>query len=173
MSGLRNLIVAVSLVALAGCGGSAPEVNGNQEETGNQAQVNEVIPSNEAAAADGAPKADNAAAAATSDTLDRTFLVGRWSETGDCADATEFRADGSFVFPWGTGGTWQLEGDRLTLSTNTDAMRSPGSARTSWMPPSPAARSITTGAAEFPGSASERRRRQETISSRQSHRARR
>jgi len=123
MTGLRNLIVAASLVALAGCGGSAPEVNGNQEATGNQTQVNEAKPSSETAAVENEAAAENAAAPATSNTLDRTFLVGRWSETGDCADATEFRADGSFVFPWGTGGTWQFEGDRLTLSTNTDSMR--------------------------------------------------
>jgi uncharacterized cupin superfamily protein len=111
MNGLRNLIVAASLFALAGCGGSAPEVNGNQEATGNQTQVNEAKPSSETAAVENEAAAENAAAPATSNTLDRTFLVGRWSETGDCADATEFRADGSFVFPWGTGGTWQFEGD--------------------------------------------------------------
>ena len=86
-------------------------------------QVNEAAPSNEAAAAVNSANADNAAAPATSGTLDRNFVVGRWSETGDCADATEFRADGTFVFPWGDTGTWQLEGDQLTLSTNTDAMR--------------------------------------------------
>ena len=63
------------------------------------------------------------AAPAPSGSLDRNYLVGRWSETGDCADATEFRADGTFVFPWGDTGTWQLDGDRLTLSTNADAMR--------------------------------------------------
>ena len=123
MNGLRNLVVAASLVALAGCGGATADGNGNQEETGNQAQVNEVAPSNETAATANTPAADNAAAPATSGTLDRNYLVGRWSETGDCADATEFRADGSFVFPWGDTGTWQLEGDRLTLSSNTDAMR--------------------------------------------------
>jgi hypothetical protein len=123
MNGFRNLVAAASLVVLAGCGGSTEDANGNQAETGNEAQVNVATPSNETAAAENEATVANAAAPATSDTLDRTFLVGRWSETGDCADATEFRADGSFVFPWGTGGTWQLEGDRLTLSTNTDAMR--------------------------------------------------
>ena len=123
MNGFRNLVVVASLVVLAGCGGSAPDGNGNQEETGNAAQANQAAPSNATAAAESSPTADNAAAAATSDTLDRNYLVGRWSETGDCADATEFRADGTFVFPWGDTGTWQLDGDRLTLSTNTDAMR--------------------------------------------------
>lgn len=122
MNGLRNLVVAASLVALAGCGGSTADGNGNQEATGNQTQVNVATPSNETAVAQNTATVENAAAPAQSGSLDRNYLVGRWSETGDCADATEFRADGSFVFPWGDTGTWQLEGDRLTLSSNTDAM---------------------------------------------------
>ena len=115
--------MAASLVVLAGCGGGAPEGDGNQADTGNGVQTEAAAPSNEAAAAVNSATADNAAAPAASGTLDRNFVVGRWSETGDCADATEFRADGTFVFPWGDTGTWQLEGDQLTLSTNTDAMR--------------------------------------------------
>ena len=123
MNGFRNLVVVASLVVLAGCGGSAPDGNGNQEETGNEVQANETAPANATAAAENAQTADNASAPAPSGALDRNYMVGRWSETGDCADATEFRADGTFVFPWGDTGTWQLDGDRLTLSTNTDAMR--------------------------------------------------
>ena len=123
MNGIKHLVAVASLAVLAGCGGGAPDGNGKQEETGNQVEVNEAKASNEAAAAENSAKADNAAAPATSGTLDRNYLVGRWSETGDCADATEFRADGTFVFPWGDTGTWQLDGDRLTLSSNTDAMR--------------------------------------------------
>ena len=122
MNGIRHLVAAASLALLAGCGGGAPDGNGNQE-TGNQVQGNAAVASNEAAAAENSAKADNAAAPATSGTLDRNYLVGRWSETSDCADATEFRADGTFVFPWGDTGTWQLNGDQLTLSSNTDPMR--------------------------------------------------
>ena len=123
MNGIKLLVAAASLAVLAGCRGGAPDGNGNQEEAGYQVQSNAAVTSNEAGAAENTAKADNATATATSDTLDRNYLVGRWSETGDCADATEFRADGTFVFPWGDTGTWQLNGDRLTLSSNTDAMR--------------------------------------------------
>ena len=41
----------------------------------------------------------------------------------DCAEAaTEFRADGTFVFPWGDTGTWSLAGDQLQLTGNTSAL---------------------------------------------------
>ena len=122
MNGFRNLVVVASLVVLRlwrqRSGWKRQSGRNRKRGAGRRA-----APSNATAAAESAPKADNAAAPATSDTLDRNYLVGRWSETGDCADATEFRADGTFVFPWGDTGTWQLDGDRLTLSTNTDAMR--------------------------------------------------
>jgi hypothetical protein len=123
MYGFKYLVVAASLIGLAGCGGRSPDGNVNQGETANQGQVNEIVPANQTAAAETGPTADNAAAPATSGRLDHAYLVGRWSETEDCADATEFRADGSFVLPWGDTGTWRLEGDRLTLSTNTGSVR--------------------------------------------------
>jgi hypothetical protein len=42
-------------------------------------------------------------------------MVGRWTDTGDCGDATDFRADGRFVNANGTQGTWRLQGDVVTL----------------------------------------------------------
>lgn len=51
-------------------------------------------------------------------TADRSFMVGRWTDSGDCADAVAFNRDGRFLTSEGTGGLWHLSGDRLTLTGN-------------------------------------------------------
>lgn len=48
--------------------------------------------------------------------VDRNFLIGRWSDQGDCAIAVAFTADGTFATAEGDGGVWNLEGDALTLT---------------------------------------------------------
>ena len=56
------------------------------------------------------------AAAPDQVSLDTDFMIGRWTDDGDCADAVEFAADGIFRTPEGAVGRWLLEGDRLTVS---------------------------------------------------------
>lgn len=48
--------------------------------------------------------------------LTAAFLVGRWTDTGDCARYVIFRGDGTFRSYAGGEGTWRLAGDRLTLT---------------------------------------------------------
>lgn len=48
--------------------------------------------------------------------VDRTFMLGRWTDNGDCATALLFTPDGGFVTANGGTGLWQLEGDRLTMT---------------------------------------------------------
>lgn len=48
--------------------------------------------------------------------LDHAFLVGRWTDNGDCADATTFNRDGSFLASNGGAGLWHLQGGRLTMT---------------------------------------------------------
>lgn len=48
--------------------------------------------------------------------VDETFLVGRWTDDGDCGDAVEFDADGTFVASNGGSGDWTLQGNALTIS---------------------------------------------------------
>jgi hypothetical protein len=48
--------------------------------------------------------------------VDRAYLVGAWTDDGDCADAVRFIADGRFVLADGARGNWTLSGDRLTMS---------------------------------------------------------
>jgi hypothetical protein len=50
-------------------------------------------------------------------------LVGRWSDSGDCKDAVELRADGSFRTHNNLGGRWQVEGDFLVFSGNATEVR--------------------------------------------------
>ena len=56
------------------------------------------------------------ASAATAPALDRAFMVGRWTDNGDCGNATEFGENGQFQTAFGASGQWSLAGDRLTLA---------------------------------------------------------
>jgi len=43
-------------------------------------------------------------------------LVGRWTDSGDCAKFVIFRSDGTFLARDGGQGTWRLARGRLTLA---------------------------------------------------------
>ena len=47
--------------------------------------------------------------------LNRAYLVGRWTDDGDCATAVDFENDGSFTASNGARGIWNLQDDRLTV----------------------------------------------------------
>jgi hypothetical protein len=44
-----------------------------------------------------------------------SFLIGRWTDTGDCSNAVDFLPDGRFVTTAGAAGRWTLSGDRLSF----------------------------------------------------------
>ena len=48
--------------------------------------------------------------------VDRNFIIGTWSDSGDCSTAVAFAADGGYATADGLEGQWSLAGDRLTLS---------------------------------------------------------
>jgi len=48
--------------------------------------------------------------------VDRDFLIGSWSDLGDCDTAVAFVGDGTFATADGDQGLWTLEGDALTLT---------------------------------------------------------
>ncbi len=56
-------------------------------------------------------------------TVDRAFLIGRWTDTRDCGEAGQFTADGHFTNNAGRSAAWTLEGDRLTLTFEGAAAR--------------------------------------------------
>jgi len=50
--------------------------------------------------------------------VSRAFLVGAWTDDGDCGHAIEFLGDGRFFGSDGLSGIWQLEGAELTMAAD-------------------------------------------------------
>jgi hypothetical protein len=126
MPAIRLVAVAVAVAALTACGGESSDKNaarggGNAAAAANEAEpagVNDAAP---AAVNDAAPAAGNQAAAAAGG-LDRAFIVGRWTETDNCEETVEFRADGTMLMPWGEEARWELTGNTLTMVGNPQAI---------------------------------------------------
>lgn len=122
--------LAMAMAALSACNRAATNEAANGSGNASAAPANAAaVPANATSdtgtkPATAAPS-ETAAAAPAGDgtTLDRAYMVGRWTDDGDCSAVTEFRADGSFLFPWGDTGQWTLAGDQLTLSGNTSPFR--------------------------------------------------
>lgn len=47
---------------------------------------------------------------------ERGYIVGRWTDDGNCANAVSFKRDGTFTAANGAGGLWHLDGASLTLT---------------------------------------------------------
>lgn len=65
-----------------------------------------------------APQPAPAAARAPHVRLDSAFLIGAWTDDGDCGHAMRFIGNGRFVAAGGGTGSWDLKGNRLTLTGN-------------------------------------------------------
>jgi hypothetical protein len=63
-----------------------------------------------------APQPAPAAARTPHARLDSAFLIGAWTDDGDCGHAMQFIGNGRFVAAAGGTGSWDLKGNRLTLS---------------------------------------------------------
>ena len=72
-----------------------------------------------AAAAPAQPGKTGAESAPLADavSLSRQFMIGTWTDDGDCDHAVEFLGDGRY-FAGGSGGIWQLDGHELTLTSD-------------------------------------------------------
>jgi len=116
-----------ALLALTACGGEgAGEANDSTANQANAAAEAAPAAGKDPAAANAtdpaaAPQAAQAgeggprATAASPSSEIRALLIGRWTDNGDCAAATDFRNDGTFSSPAGAG-RWTLESEYLTLS---------------------------------------------------------
>lgn len=78
-----------------------------------------ILTSSAAATAEPAGKPEARAAPGTGDIrVSRAFLVGAWTDDGDCGHAIEFLGDGRFFGSDGLSGIWQLEGAELTMAAD-------------------------------------------------------
>jgi hypothetical protein len=108
---------AAAIASLTAC--DALGLNRNQNAGGNSS--NAVVPSNttsngtaDAGKDPAAGPAAGTAAAPFTGEVTPAFLVGRWTDTGDCTKTIEFLSDGRFTTAAGNG-MWTLNGDRLTF----------------------------------------------------------
>ena len=109
---MTRIGTAAALLVLVGC--NPPSATANGSGNGGQAAGN--------AASGASAPAPTGAATGTAPTLDRAFLIGRWTDNGDCSNSTEFSQSGQFQTSSGAGGLWTLAGDQLTL-TGSQTMR--------------------------------------------------
>jgi hypothetical protein len=121
MKRIAILAAAAAILALAGCN------RGNvSNASANAAAGNAAAPKPADGAANATQTADagklneggGAVPAASSGgvRLDRTFMMGRWTDDNDCGNVIEFNQDGGFVAANGGTGLWNLDGDQLTMS---------------------------------------------------------
>lgn len=108
---MKRIGTAAALLVLVAC--NPPSATANGSGNGGQAAGN---------AASGASNPAPAGASTGAPTLDRAFLIGRWTDNGDCSNSTEFSQSGQFQTSSGAGGLWTLAGDQLTL-TGSQTMR--------------------------------------------------
>lgn len=65
-----------------------------------------------------APAQPQLAAAIQSVAVTPAFLIGRWTDDGNCANTVEFLDDGQFVTSDGARGRWSLSNGRITFAGN-------------------------------------------------------
>jgi hypothetical protein len=130
MKGMTILAAGAAMLGLAGCNmtGRSANVTANAANDSNAAAA--AKPAESASAANQAAPAQTAdagkltagggavPASSSGIRLDRTYLLGRWTDDGNCDKAMSFNPDGSFTNASGGTGLWNLDGSRLTLSGN-------------------------------------------------------
>ena len=112
-------LTIASLLALAACGSTAAN---DSVDAGNAATANVADPAANQAKPDEATNSATATPAAGA-ALTQEYIVGRWTDSGNCADAIEFRADGAMVGPFGQDARWELRGSDLYMVGNPDPLR--------------------------------------------------
>lgn len=130
MKFVTTLAAAAALVSLGACDRLSPS---GQSASGEKARTapaqkegpNAVRASSSTLPATNGPAtgqglAGNPNAIPTSSTLtptvDRAFLIGRWTDARDCRESGQFTADGRYTNTAGQNAAWTLEGDQLTLT---------------------------------------------------------
>jgi len=63
-----------------------------------------------------ADSSSSSAGAVQTGGIDASLIPGRWTDNGDCSNALEYMPDGRVIAPNGAEGSWQLNGDQLTVT---------------------------------------------------------
>jgi len=126
MRTLRTMAVTAALIALTACGGGGDVADDNASDR-EDASAEANAPADGKDEAEGPAVADaandGASAVASSPSNEiRALLIGRWTDSGDCADAIAIREDGSFASPSAGEGRWTLESEYLTLEGDRDTI---------------------------------------------------
>ena len=133
----RTALIAAALLALTGCGlipgGDTGNDSAGNDSAGNAAAENMATANQVGGPSDagvtrsrsllglngggeGLGDKTPTAIQAGAQNIPAEMLLGSWSDDGNCKQAIEFLADGSFRAANGEGGRWGLEGDVLTLT---------------------------------------------------------
>ena len=133
MKAIGILAAAAALAALTACDqlgiGNMTGIAGGNEAAGNEAAANASAGKpadggNQFAADPGAglggkdPVGATQAGSQANIGLDRAYVMGRWTDDGDCDNAVDFLPDGRLIASNGREGLWNLAGDRLTLTVD-------------------------------------------------------
>lgn len=120
---LKLTAAAAALAGLSACDqlGFGGRTDSGNNVSANASAGNMSAPTNASAGTDDgkdpAASPGNVSTASTGTAqLSREFLIGRWTDTGDCNTTITFSDDGSFTVPGGGTGLWALDGDRLTFT---------------------------------------------------------
>jgi hypothetical protein len=134
---IPTLAAAAIMVSLGACDQLSPSGQSASVEKARAAPAQKAGPnavqasSTTLPAADGQPNGQGLAGnpnaiPATSTltpTVDRAYLIGRWTDARDCSESGQFTADGRYTNTAGQTAAWTLEGDQLTLTFDGTAPR--------------------------------------------------
>ena len=127
---VTSLAAAATLLSLGACDRLSPSGQSAANERTRAAPAQKARPnavqasSTALPATNGAPNGQGLAgnpnaipaASTLTPTVDRAFLIGRWTDGRDCHEAGQFTADGRYTNTAGQNAAWTLEGDQLTLT---------------------------------------------------------
>jgi hypothetical protein len=131
MKGIAILAAVAAMLTVAGCNRLGVNANATANATAGNAAV--AKPADNMAANQAAPQTADAgklnagggaipASSSGAVQLDRTYMLGRWTDDGDCNKAIEFDQDGRFTALDGSTGLWNLDRDQLTVTGSATLM---------------------------------------------------
>ena len=128
MTKKATMAAIAALLALSGCERLGIGTGNANIASGNDSGSKDIPAANQQAAADplatgGKDIGSGAVPAVSNDggavVLSRAYVVGRWTDSGNCDEGVDLANDGSFTAVNDTHGLWNLQDDRLTMTGST------------------------------------------------------